>query len=51
MKLETKQDVKKRKEEMKTISFESLYPFKPVKLMYQPDKNSIISWYKPKLPC
>jgi hypothetical protein len=43
--------VKKRREEMKTISFESLYPFKPVKLLYKPDKSSIISWFKPKQPC
>lgn len=49
-KLETKEDVKRRKEEMKTISFDSLYPFKPVKLLYQPEKSSIISWHAPKVP-
>ena len=35
---------------MKTISFDYLYPFKPIKLLYKPDKNSIITWHNPKNP-
>ena len=35
---------------MKDVPFDVIYPYKPVKLLLNPDKNHIINWKNPKQP-
>jgi hypothetical protein len=43
------EEAKKRREMMKDVPFEVLYPYKPIKLLMNPDKNQIVNWKLPKL--
>lgn len=49
-KYESKENAKKRREAMKDIPFDVLYPFKPVKLLTSPDKNQLTVWKESKNP-
>jgi hypothetical protein len=49
-KYESKENAKKRREAMKDIPFDVLYPFKPVKLLMSPDKNTLTVWKESKHP-
>jgi hypothetical protein len=42
------EEAKIRREAMKDVPFEVLYPFKPLKLLPNPEKNKIVIWKIPK---
>jgi hypothetical protein len=39
---------KKRREAMKDIPFDVLYPYKPIKLLMNPNKNTLTIWKESK---
>jgi hypothetical protein len=44
------QDAKIRREAMKDVPFDVLYPYKPIKLLLNKEKNQILNWKISKQP-
>ena len=49
-KYESMEGAKKRREAMKDIPFDVLYPYKPIKLLMNPNKNTLTIWKESKQP-